>query len=1062
MSTKMDPKIVFYSAGAGSGKTHKLTELLHHGLTTGGVRPSGVIATTFTKKAAAELRERVREHLLEQGDFARANAMGQARIGTVNSVCGQLLSRFAFEAGMPVDQLVLEEGQAASLLEKAVDSVLDSSSIRELLSLARRLGLEKGLGSEKGWEGALQTLVNQIRSNDIDLSSVCGFAKANADDLLSYFPKPLSEDMTTQLRSAIIHALPNIEQVAQSGNKKNTHNYLNFLKDFSRKLDEETFAWGEWVKLGKEKPEVGLVPTIEPIADLAKRVAEHPAFQQDIRRYLELMFQLAANALQIYGQLKQEMGALDFADQEHKLLALLDHPEVAAVLSDEIDLLMVDEFQDTSPIQLALFLKLTRFARKVYWVGDIKQAIYGFRGSDTELMQKILESLPELGGVKDVLPNSWRSRSELVQVVNDVFAGAFANTLAHEDVVLEPKRLDPLPGAALANWVLEGKNGGEEDSALAAGVHDLIASQYLVLDKASKQLRPARYGDVAILSRSKEGVKSIAAALSAQGIPVAVAQPGLMTTPESVLALACLRRLNDHSDTVATAEIVSLVDCSEPEIWVADRLRYLQTDGHRSKWLEESITGHTAHPVLETIAKLRSALPVLAPREALGHIIAACQIPKTILQWCETPDRARIRLANIDALLGLADQYEDVCRNEQHAASVSGLILWLEEVASNDLDMLAEPAIDAVKVLTHHASKGLEWPIVLLTDLDTSLRDGLWSISARSGEDFDVQNPLKNRFIRYWPWPFGLQKTVPVAETIGQTEVALSFRNAAREEAKRLLYVSMTRARDLMVLVRTSRKISGEWLDCVDAPWLLNEPGVESIVLPSGNSMSVSYVALPPVPPSGEKATGKPTPLYWHEPSSMGHPYFNRSFNPSTVSGTAGKVIEQCRIGERIALHGTGDESVVGTAIHACIALSFCDLTLKTDVADFEAILCGFGVQDRLSAAALHNQVSAFTEWIEARWPGANSSAELPIQSILQTGQVLNGRIDLLLELEAGWILIDHKSSRLAVEHWKNLADDYSGQLQAYAEAIQRASGKPVLESWLYLPVAGGAVRLEV
>ena len=79
----------------------------------------------------------------------------------------------------------------------------------------------------------------------------------------------------------------------------------------------------------------------------------------------------------------------------------------------------------------------------------------------------------------------------------------------------------------------------------------------------------------------------------------------------------------------------------------------------------------------------------------------------------------------------------------------------------------------------------------------------------------------------------------------------------------------------------------------------------------------------------------------------------------------------------------------------------------------------------------------------------------------MQTGQVLNGRIDLLLELEAGWVLIDHKSSRLAAEHWKNLVDDYSGQLHAYAEAIHRASGKPVLESWLYLPVAGGAVRLE-
>ena len=1055
MSEAMEPKIVFYSAGAGSGKTYKLTELLHHGLTAGGVRPSGVIATTFTKKAATELRERVREHLLQQGDFERANAMGQARIGTVNSVCGQLLSRFAFEAGMPVDQLVLEEGQAATLLAKAVDSVLTAENLRELLALSRRLGLEDS------WKSALQNLVNQIRTNDIPLGKVGSFAGLNADDLLSYFPRSLSEDMTAQLRSEINRALPKVESVARDGNKKNTQKYLDFLKDFSRKMDEGNLAWGEWVKLGKEKPEAGLVPTIEPIADLAKRVAEHPGLQQDIRRYLELMFQLAANALEIYSQLKQEIGALDFADQEHKLLALLDHPEVAAVLSDEIDLLMVDEFQDTSPIQLTLFLKLTRFARKVYWVGDIKQAIYGFRGSDTELMQKILEALPELGGIKDVLPNSWRSRSELVQVVNEVFSGAFSNTLSREEVVLEPKRNDPLPGAALENWVLEGKNRGEEDSALASGVQELIASQYQVLDKASKKLRSIRYGDVAILSRSNEGVKSIAAALSAQGIPVAVAQPGLMATPESVLALACLRRLNEPADTVATAEIVSLVDCAEPEVWVSDRLRYLQTEGHRNLWLEETITGHTAHPVLETIAKLRSALPVLAPKEALGNIIAACQIPKIVLQWSNTPDRARVRLANIEALLDLADQYEDICRNEQHAASVSGLILWLEEIAADSMDMLAEPAIDAVKVLTHHASKGLEWPVVLLMDLAAPLRDSLWSISARSGADFDAQSPLQDRLIRYWPWPFGAQKTVPVAETIGQTEVASVFRNAAREEAKRLLYVSMTRARDLMILVRTSRKISGDWLDSVEAPWLLNEPESKTIDLPSGDSLGAVYKAFLPVPHSEGTPSDNNVPLYWHEPLSTNNSFLDRNFNPSAAEAQTGIVIEQCRIGERIVLHGSGDKSIVGTAIHACVALSFCDLTAKVDVADFESILSGFGVQDQLSAAALHKQVTAFLEWIDTRWPGAISSAELPIQSIIQTGQIINGRIDLLLELEEGWILIDHKSSQLASAHWKNLADEYSGQLGAYADAIQRASGKPVLESWLYLPVAGGAVRLE-
>ena len=195
-------------------------------------------------------------------------------------------------------------------------------------------------------------------------------------------------------------------------------------------------------------------------------------------------------------------------------------------------------------------------ARKVYGVGDSKQAIYGFRGSDTELMQAILGELPKLGGTKEVLPSSWRSRPELVKTVNAVFTHAFENSLPKEEVELKPERNESLAGSALTNWILGGKNVGQEASALAAGVQKLIDSAYVIFDKPNKMLRPVRYGDVAILSRSHDGVKALAAALSALGIPVATAQPGLLATPEATLALACLRRLNVPGDTVATAEIV--------------------------------------------------------------------------------------------------------------------------------------------------------------------------------------------------------------------------------------------------------------------------------------------------------------------------------------------------------------------------------------------------------------------------------------------------------------------------------------------------------------------------
>ena len=443
MSSSLEAKITFISAGAGSGKTHRLTEILHRELTSKAIRPAGVIATTFTRKAAAELRERTRAHLLGKDDFALANAMGQARIGTVNSVCGQLIDRFAFEAGRATGQQVLEETQASLMLGKAIDMVLNGTTMSELIKLVNRLSLNEE------WKNELKRLVDQIRFNDIPMGLVAGFAASNAKDLLSHFPGPTRQDLTALLKESIREAL--VQLTAAASTKKNTSAYLSFLRTVDRALASDSASWSDWVKLSKESPEAGLASIIEPVAETAARFGEHPGLHADIARYLDLMFDLAKRALVAYDDDKREMGVLDFADQEHLLLGLLDHPTVIEVLTEELDLLMVDEFQDTSPIQLALFLKLARFAKRVYWVGDIKQAIYGFRGSDTELMRAILDELPKLGANKEVLKDSWRSRADLVDVVNAVFVTAFKKTLSKDEIQLQAKRSDALPGAALAN-----------------------------------------------------------------------------------------------------------------------------------------------------------------------------------------------------------------------------------------------------------------------------------------------------------------------------------------------------------------------------------------------------------------------------------------------------------------------------------------------------------------------------------------------------------------------------------------------------------------------------------
>lgn len=1047
----MTGQVHFISAGAGSGKTFRLTQILHEKLAAGGLRPAGVIATTFTKKAATELRERVRSHLLKQGAHRLANAMGQARIGTVNSVCGGLLERFAFEAGLATEQQVLEEGQAVLLVKQAIDSVLNGSQAGALWTLANRLGVED-------WRDELRALINQARANDIQPDVLAVFGAENAADLLSHFPKPTADDLTQTLLAAIAAGLPALAKVAEEGGKKNTNDYLNLVRDVERALKAGSLSWGDWIKLSKTFPEKAAHPVADPINALAARVVEHPQLHADITAYLAQMFTLCAQALAFYAERKREIGAVDFTDQEHLLLKVLDVPSVAATLAEELDLLLVDEFQDTSPIQLALFLKLAQFARETIWVGDIKQAIYGFRGSDTALMEAVLQAVRGWGNEPEILGFSWRSRPALVRLVNEVFIGAFANSLKPEEILLQPKRPEVLDGPVFGNWSLGGKNKQLEMAALAMGVQQLLDSAYSVLDIATQTTRRVRLSDIAILCRLNDNVSEIASSLRAAGIPSATAQPGLLDTPEAILAMACLRRLNDPSDTVASSEIIALGDGAEPETWLLDRLNHLQAGGDRDTWRE---VGDGAHPMLATLARMRTELPLLAPREALQQVITRCDLPSRVLRWKQDAAVARTRLANLEELLGLAAQYEDVCRSAQHAASISGLILWLGETADAEQDALAQPAIDAVKVMTHHAAKGLEWPVVILTDLSANLKDRLWGISAISRGEIDVNAPLNNRFIRYWPWPFGKQSRVPIADEIALTEEAKRFRSAAVEENKRLLYVSMTRARDLLILARSQRKPSGEWLDTLGAPWLMPAAPDNPIQLPSGETLDNQYWELDPA-----KAASPPTPaaqpLYWFETAVTQTARLPLAFNPSAAVPESCKIAEQNRIGERIPLSGSVDMEMLGTAIHACIAAAMTDPNAPLIGEEVGQILAGHGVGDVVTAQSVLQQINALDNWMTQRWPEARRHAEIPVDAILDNGQVMQGRIDLLLETQGGWILLDHKSNPQGPEKWEGIAHDYSGQLAAYGNAVKIATGKPVLESWLFFPVSGGAVRIEM
>ncbi len=1053
--------IEFISAGAGSGKTYKLTEALAQALESGAARPHAILATTFTVKAATELRERARCWLLERGRIDLATAIGQARLGTVNSVCGQMLKRFCFELGLSPDQTVLAEGQSKRLLKATLAESMDVAAQADLVWLTGRLGIEQA-----DWYKTLEGVVRAALDNDIAPAALRAMGAQNAAAMLANWPAPSTgPDPTAALSALLSKALSDvvsyIEQTQAAGGKiaDNLFKGLNALQKLERHFREDRWCWPDWIGAAGLDAGAKVKTLLDPVKAAAQAHESHPAFHADVRRYLDLVFNLAADVLDAYEQAKKALGAVDFSDQEVLLLrALRTKPTVREALAAELDLIMVDEFQDTSPLQLALFVELAKLAKRSVWVGDPKQAIYEFRGTDASLIAGVLGAIKNWGGtIGKSLDTSRRSVQSLVALTNGVFASAFEPDLTPAQVQLQPQRKDIPDQVALLNWNFESSRNDSDYLGLGRAVRELLASGVQVEDVDTKQLRPIQPGDIGVICRRRDQVDLAVSSLTRWGIPSASPRSGLLGTAEALYVMACLRRMNDPTDTVATALVLTLADGTPVEAWLEDRLKHLAADGAKSH--EWKAKGDDAHPLLTRLEELRPTLTALTPQEALRLAAAESQVARLVGQWSATPHESRNRMANVEALVDFGKTFEDECVAAKRPASVSSMLRWLDELARADDDNRATSADNSVTVLTYHGAKGLEWPVVVLTSLDATARTSLWGVRARTVGGFDPQQPLANRFVHCWLKTWGKRSQPQAALNAEGSATGQAMKAEALAENKRLLYVGLTRARDMNVAVSfvRSRGPGRAWVEEIQgaAGLLFGDSG--SVALPDGRQVARLTKSWSGDDCAVEPPANAPEACYWFAPRPrvQGVPLWHR---PSSASGGTFKVVETDAVGVRLSLAGTPDMTSLGTALHLCIARA--GVLGVVHAPEVERILTTWAVAHSVDGDAVCAQVEAFQTWLARRWPGCPVHVEVPIEADGPNGTRIRGRIDLLVDAPDGWILLDHKSNPGGAARDEDLAAEHGPQLEAYGHALVAATAKPVHQRWLYLPVAARAVRV--
>jgi len=381
--------ITFINAGAGSGKTYSLTAQLVKSIKAGECQANEIVLTTFTDKAASEFKAKAREALIAAGMPDQANLLSSAAMGTVHSVAYLLLKDYWYHTGLGVNLNVLPQDDTDFFINQALANIPTSAELAQLSEIARDLEFNGDFGSidENLWKSHLINMMNIVLGFQIeDLDQCRQKSLAQVDQIYPLKDVKMDVDLIRRQLKQLEIILPN--EVSSEAREKRIDSTNDLLSkgEFSlpdlRKIQSLFDDLG--IRLGNKLKDLEI--TQHQLADLHY---SEPVLKQ-LKKYINLLFDLAKRSIEKYEEYKKEEKLIDFNDMEIYLWKLLQNKNVEDDLRKRCKLVFVDEFQDSSPIQIQIFSRLSEIAGQSYWVGDPKQAIFNFRGTDPALIQAII------------------------------------------------------------------------------------------------------------------------------------------------------------------------------------------------------------------------------------------------------------------------------------------------------------------------------------------------------------------------------------------------------------------------------------------------------------------------------------------------------------------------------------------------------------------------------------------------------------------------------------------------------------------------------------------------
>ena len=1045
------------TAGAGSGKTRVLVERYVSLL--GECRIPEIAAVTFTDAAASEMRERVRREVLTRPELAGHRAqLDEAVIGTIHSLCSRILRQHPVEAAIAPASKVLSEDEAElEILTACADALEEAAAADDRRALALR-------------EIGVYSLTNHLprmvaRRNEVEAAyrALPGRPQAWADGIKAR--------LDTGMDAAVEHMRPEIVESAawlrdaHAGAKGDA--FSARLGDFLETLGDPTE--GDWRDLlarviesagqirltgGSAKNwthELGEVKDrLRAFRDIAKKLDDLPRWNEHDAVALEALDSLRHlfdEACARYAARKRELAALDYLDLELMTEKLLrSHPDVAASYRSRFRHVMVDELQDTNPVQIGLLRLLSRGqdagtpGPERFFVGDVKQAIYRFRGSDVRHFTRLRREMDAEGEVLS-LNQSFRTHDPLVEILNTIFEHVLGDPHEEFDAPMQvmagrgpdspqAPHLVLLPVSSTSPQK-EKTNGSErrrvEADAVAREVASLLKRAMPVWDRDTKSYRAARPADVAILLRRLANVHLFELALESHGVPYRTPAGGGFFTRQEVLDLTSLLGwLAEPDDDIA------LVGALRSPLFAIDDQTLLALRSSR-------------RPLMETLRR-----PIEdTSQETRGFCIRAAEVLSEL--------RRDVPFARPDALIekalvltGFEAAWAPLQGGEQALANIRKFVALARTLGSHSLDELVTyirrrrdelearegqavlDASDAVRLLTVHGAKGLEFPIVFVPEAHLPSRGTYDPVRWRTDDGISVT----------------LEKELGASGTRRRPGFySHLMERDDREEAsehKRLLYVAATRAADKLYLSGDESRSGDGWLTYVLGA--LEESPLDGVEVHPALPVDLDAIASRPAPatvtvpaPGDEKAV---LPTLVARPPVI--PL--RSSTPVTalrkpLLHTPGR-------------HGDGLALARGSLAHMAIELWF-----TTGVRPALPELARSFVTDHndrlLERVAA--EVDAMLDLFDAsplaaslRRPDTSFYFELPF-SWDWTGVPVHGTIDLAYESGGSWHVVDFKTDDIREGALKEAASPYLPQLALYASALESAVGQRPEASLLFL-----------